>query len=83
MLSMLGKKSADDIMNWFYSYVFQKIGFDIICKLSPQENLHEMSDPIFWGKKNKKNIISLSSAEFAQRVVKVKKIVAVIAYASW
>ena len=33
--------------------------------------LHEMSNPIFW-EKNKKNIINLSSAENAQRVVKVK-----------
>ena len=32
--------------------------------------LHEMSNPVFW-KKNKKNI-NLSSAEFAQRVIKVK-----------
>ena len=30
-----------------------------------------MSDPVFW--ENKKNIISLSSAEFAKRVVKVKR----------
>ena len=32
-----------------------------------------MSMPIFW-EKNKKNIISLSSAEFAQRVVKVNAV---------
>ena len=31
--------------------------------------MHEMSKPIFW--ENKENIINLSSAEFAQRVVKV------------
>ena len=31
-------------------------------------NLCEMSNPVFW--ENKKNIISLSSAESAQRVVK-------------
>ena len=46
---------------------FRKTGFDISCKLSP--NLYEMSDPIL-GKKTK-NIISLLSAEFAQRVVNV------------
>ena len=34
------------------------------------DNLHEMSNPVFW--ENKKNIINLSSAENAQRVVKVK-----------
>ena len=33
--------------------------------------LHEMSKPVFWENK-KKNIIYLSSAELAQRVVKVK-----------
>ena len=33
------------------------------------ENLHEMSDPVFWGKKN---ITSMSSVELAQRVVNVK-----------
>ena len=33
------------------------------------DNLHEMSVSVFWGK-NKKNVISLSSAELAKRVVK-------------
>ena len=33
------------------------------------DSLHGISKPIFW--KDKKNIISLSSAEFAERVVKV------------
>ena len=32
--------------------------------------MHEMSNPVFW--ENKKNIINLSSAENAQRVVKAK-----------
>ena len=32
------------------------------------DNLHEMSNPVFWDKKN----INLSSAELAKRVVKVK-----------
>ena len=32
--------------------------------------MHEVSKPIFFWK-NKKNIINLSSAQFAQRVVKV------------
>ena len=50
----------------------QKTGFDILCKLSPrpivssEENLHEMSNPVFLNKLNpvflKKNI-SMSSAE--------------------
>ena len=35
------------------------------------DNLHEMSK-LFSGKKNKKNIVNLSSAELAQSVVQVK-----------
>ena len=38
--------------------------------VSTGDNLHEISKPIF-SKKNKKNIVKLSSAELAQRVVKV------------
>ena len=34
------------------------------------DSFHEMPLPVFW--ENKKTIISLSSAELAQRVVKVK-----------
>ena len=37
------------------------------------DNLHEMLNPVFWGKKNKKNITNLSSAELAQRVIKIKR----------
>ena len=33
------------------------------------DNLHEISNPVFW--ENKKNNLNLSSAENAQRVVKV------------
>ena len=36
------------------------------------DNLHEMSDPVFW-KKIRKNIINLSSAELAQRVLNVER----------
>ena len=39
--------------------------------VSNGDNLHEMSNPIFWGKKYE-NITNLSSAELAQKVVKVK-----------
>ena len=35
------------------------------------DNLHEISRPIFW-EKSKKNIVNLSSAEFARRAIKVK-----------
>ena len=54
------KHSADDILKYLS---FPERGFG---------NLHELSSP-FSGK-NKKNI-SLSSAEFAQRVLKVKVLI--------
>ena len=38
--------------------------------ISNGDELHEMSNPVFW--KNKRNAIDLSSAEFAQRMVKVE-----------
>ena len=69
MLSTLGKISADDSLKYF-SYFFQKTGYDISCKLSPMEAICMKRQILFSGK-NKKNIISLSSAENAQRVVKV------------
>ena len=60
MLRMLGKNflkiSTDDILKCF-SFFSKKTGFDISCKLPPF---------------NKKTIINLSSAQFGQRVVKVK-----------
>ena len=63
-----------DILKFFvllcFVVFFQKIDFDILCKLSPGDNLHEMSKPIFW---KKKYIISLLSDELAQRLVKVKE----------
>ena len=40
--------------------------------------MHEMARSVFW--KNTKNIISLSSGEFALRVVKVMKIVKLIQF---
>ena len=46
-LCMLGKISADDILNYF-SHFSEKIAFDISCKLSP-DNLHEMQS-LFSGK---------------------------------
>ena len=38
--------------------------------VSLKDSIHEMSDYIFW--QNKKKNISLSSAEFAHKVVKFK-----------
>ena len=72
MLSTLGKFSADDIFKYF-SYFSQKTGYDISCKLSPKETIC-MKCHILVSGKNKKNIISLSSAENAQRVVMVKEV---------
>ena len=48
----------------------QVIGFCISFNLSFRDSLHEMSKPITWEKQE--NIVNLSSAELAQRVVKVK-----------
>ena len=63
---MLDKKFSRRHTEIFFLFS-QKTGFDISCKLSPLgDNLHEMSKPVFWKK------INLSSAEFAQKVVKVK-----------
>ena len=52
----------------YFSYFYQKTGFDISCKLSPLETICMKCQILFaW-----KNIINLSSAELAQRVVKIK-----------
>ena len=57
-----------------FSYFFQKTGFDISCKLSHMETICMKCQSLFsW--KNKKNITILSSAELAQRVVKVNGLV--------
>ena len=32
---------------FFFFFFFKKLGFDISCKFSPGENLHEISEPIF------------------------------------
>ena len=60
------KFSADDILK--YADFPQKTGFDISWKLSPWETIR-MKCQILFSRKNKKNIISLSSAELAQRWV--------------
>ena len=70
-LSTLGKIFSRQHFEIFFSYFFQKTGFDISCKLSPEETICMKCQILFTGK-NKKNIINLSSAENAQRVVKVK-----------
>ena len=55
---------VDDIFKYFFLILFRKQDLGISCKLSPGDNLHEMSKAYFLGK-GKKYIISLSSAEFA------------------
>ena len=52
----------------YFSYFFQKTCFDISCKLSALETICMKCQNLFCGK-SKKNIISLSSAEFVQRQV--------------
>ena len=59
---MLGKNFTDNILKYF-SYFSEKISFGILCKLSPGDNLHEMSKLIF-REKLKKNHHFLC-AEFA------------------
>ena len=61
--------SAHDIVQYF-CYFAQKTGFDSSCKLSTMETIC-MECRILFSGKDKKNITNLSSAEIAQRVVKV------------
>ena len=53
MFSILGKNFSRRHFEIFFLFFFQKIGFDISCKLSP-DNLHERSMLIFWEKYGKK-----------------------------
>ena len=70
MFSMLGKIFQQSIHGNILLIFPEKKGFDISCKLS---GLHETSTPVFC-EKNQKNIINLSSAESAQRVVTIKSL---------
>ena len=65
-LSTLGK-----IFSRRHFYFSQKKGFHISCKLSPMETICMKCQNLFSGK-NKKTIISLSSAEFVHSIVGVK-----------
>ena len=49
-------------------HIFQKIGFDISCELSPKDNPHEMSSLLSRGGGEEK-YFELSSADFACAVV--------------
>ena len=68
MLSTLSKISADDILKQF-SYFPQKQDWTFHANLSPMETICMKCQILFSGK----NITSLSSAELAQKVVKVSK----------
>ena len=70
-LSTPRKKIADDILKYL-SYFPQKTDFIFHANClhwRHGDNLQEMSKPVFG--ENKKNVINLSSAELAHRVVKV------------
>ena len=54
----------------FFSYFAQITGFVIPCKLSPMETIC-MECQILFSVKINRNIVNLSSAKLAQRVVKV------------
>ena len=69
MLSILGKISSRWHLKIFFLF-FPENMFDISCKLSPKETICMKCKILFSGK-NKKNIIYLSSAEFAQWMLKV------------
>ena len=49
MLSMLGKVSADNILEYFF-FLFPDINFGISSKLSLRDNLHNMPKPVLWEK---------------------------------
>ena len=63
---------SDDILKYFsYSSQKQFLKFYENYGISWGDNLHEISNPVFWDKSEKK-YHNLLSAEFAQRAVKVK-----------
>ena len=70
LLALWVKISADLYLFLFYS---EKKGFDISCKLSPLETICMKRESLFSGKNNT-NMINLSSAEHAHRVVKVNSV---------
>ena len=65
------KISADNILKHIVCFLFfTENRFDISCKLSPKETI--CMKCLSLSGKNKKNMISLLSDEYAYRVVKVK-----------
>ena len=62
--ALWAKFSSDDVFFYFFLFIFfpqKRTGFDIPCKLTICIKWQRL-----FSRKNKKNIINLSSAEFAQ-----------------
>ena len=64
------KYSEDDVWKYFRCLFFPKVGFDILCKLSPYETICMKFQSLLSGK-NKNNVTNLSSPGFPQRVIKI------------
>ena len=65
MLSMMSKHFSRQHLTFF----FQGTGFDISCKLPPEETICMKYQILFSEKNKKQNIINLSSAELGQRML--------------
>ena len=52
VFTILGKNFSRQHFDLYFSYFSLKIGFEIICKIvyDSRDNLHEMSNTIFWVK---------------------------------
>ena len=68
--AIIRDKRVRDNESQLYFYFSQKTGLDTSCKLSPMETICMKCQILFSGR-SKKNIINLSSADLAKRVVKV------------
>ena len=63
--------SADNILKCFF-LTFPENGFDISCKLPPQEKIRMKCQILFCGKKRKiRKIIHLLSSEFTHSMLRV------------
>ena len=70
MLSMLGKNFSRYRFEIFFIFFFQKIGLDILCKLSPPRETVCMNCQILFSGKIIK--ISLLSTEFSYSMLSLK-----------
>ena len=69
-LCMLGKNFSRQHYEILFYFSPRKQNLTTLCKLSPKETVCMKCQILFSGK-NKKNIISLSSAEFARSMLSV------------